>query len=78
MSKIITAEDFLEKEHPSTLQSIIDGDCHYEEAKSYIQDWLIDFAKMHVELALKEASEKFEHPVNRNVILNAYPLDNIK
>jgi hypothetical protein len=33
---------------------------------------------MHVEAALKEASEHFDHYSNKNVILNSYPLTNIK
>ena len=39
---------------------------------------MIEFAKMHVETALKEASEKFDHYSNKNAILNSYSLDNIK
>ena len=54
---------------------------------------MIDFAKMHVEAALKEASENakahLEHNgewvstnvksrVNKDSILNSYPLENIK
>ncbi len=43
-----------------------------------IEEMLIEFAKMHVEAALKEASEHFDHYSNKNVILNSYSLDNIK
>lgn len=54
---------------------------------------LIEFAKLHVEAALKEASEKsmltdevcevlqehwFEEYIDKSSILNAYPLENIK
>lgn len=52
---------------------------------------MIEFAKLHVEAALKEASEKAHHyhistwkcegvqpEVNKDSILNAYPLENIK
>lgn len=51
---------------------------------------MIEFAKLHVEMALKEASEKAElkYRINdiscndkildKNSILNAYPLTNIK
>lgn len=46
---------------------------------------LIEFAKYHVEQALKEASEKviieghpFEYDLDEDSILNAYPLENIK
>jgi hypothetical protein len=47
---------------------------------------MIEFAKMHVEAALKAASEKAEivqhctpgyDYINENSILNSYPLDNI-
>lgn len=47
---------------------------------------LTEFAKLHVEAALKEASEKAicieymvgEYEVDKDSILNAYPLNNIK
>ena len=52
---------------------------------------LIEFAKLHVEQALKEASEKvvldygdylsdgnYERIIDRDSILNSYPLSNIK
>ena len=39
---------------------------------------MIEFAKMHVEAALKEASDKFDHYSNKNAILGSYSLDNIK
>ena len=57
-------------------------------------DMMIEFAKLHVEAALKEASENFKMKikddvhelhmnddwmeVDKNSILNAYPLENIK
>ena len=43
-----------------------------------VEDAMIEFAKMHVEAALKEASEKFDHYSNKNAILGSYSLDNIK
>ena len=39
---------------------------------------MIEFAKMYVEAALKEASEKFDHYSNKNVVLNSYSLEKIK
>lgn len=39
---------------------------------------MIEFAKLHVEAALKIASNKFDYYFNKNAILNAYPLTNIK
>ena len=57
------------------------------EDKDLIKLAMIEFAKMHVEQALKEASKKAhiqmdEHDlscsVNKNSILNSYSLDNIK
>ena len=57
-------------------------------------DMMIEFAKLHVEAALKEASENFKMKikddvyeldmnddwmeVDKNSILNAYPLENIR
>lgn len=54
-----------------------------------IEEFMIEFAKLHVEAALKEASEKAELEgdegsifdyisVDKDSILNAYPLENIK
>ena len=58
-----------------------------------IQDAMIQFAKLHVEAALKDASEKikltdevcevlqehwFEEYIDKSSILNSYPLENIK
>lgn len=53
------------------------------------EEALIEFAKMHVEAALKEASENvkwseqitmqgLQITINKGLILNAYPLSNIK
>ena len=55
--------------------------------KEYIKGAMIEFAKLHVEAALKEASEKAYFrdsngfvcttEENKKSILNAYPLENI-
>jgi hypothetical protein len=89
MEKIPTAEEFLK-----------DLQHEYEETGEYkmyfaidIPDKLREFAKLHVEAALKAASEKGEAVVrtngewtsskvtagvNKESILNSYPLDKIK
>lgn len=79
--------------------------CRTDELKSPA-DIMIEFAKLHVQAALKEASEKAElnyadgkhdcpeyceepfnmtcddlgncHYIDRSLILNAYPLENVK
>jgi hypothetical protein len=66
---------------------------YLEQDLGYIEDYMIEFAKMHVQEALKEAVEKakikYEYSgntgseycdeyVDHNSILNAYPLTNIK
>ena len=72
MSKIPTAREFY--------------DAHYSDDAVVI---MRDFAKLHVEAALEAASEKadtcekaasrgHETVVDKDSILNAYPLDNIK
>lgn len=68
MSKIPTAEEFMNLYHGSTNPHA-----------------LIEFAKLHVEAALKEAAEKAvteevwgDYYVDKNSILNSYPLKNIK
>jgi hypothetical protein len=82
-NKIPTAEDFFidNKLIPFHTDSF-----HMKE----IHKIMIEFAKLHVEAALKEASENAELKyrindiscndkiLNKNSILNAYPLTNIK
>lgn len=69
MSKIPTAEHFLHKEG---FDMLFDGD--------RITGKMIEFAKLHVEAALKQASEEVNLPYKERTkfILNAYPLTNIK
>ena len=61
-----------------------------ESPVGYTEEAMIEFAKLHVEMALKEASDKAELKyrindiscndkiLNKNSILNAYSLTNIK
>lgn len=64
-----------------------------DEINGYIKECMIEFAKLHVEAALKEASVKAEiyydyegntgseyntEYVSKESILKSYPLDNIK
>lgn len=83
MSKIPIAEELSKKY--TRLRSTV--------ALKDLSDFAIEFAKLHVEAALKEASEKAHHyhvatwkcepkglqpEVNKDSILNAYSLNNIK
>ena len=82
---MITAEEFSSKY--TRLRSAM--------AISDISEMMIEFAKLHVETALKEASEQaktdvvlkrnkvsfsaeYDKVIDKNSILNSYPLDNIK
>ena len=91
MSKIPTAEEILIKER-ILLKTIEESgnfplnltrDTHIGTAKN-IKKAMIEFAKMHVEEALKQASEQVYVSdtvfceIDRDSILNAYPLENIK
>ena len=63
-----------------------------DEFNGYIKECMIEFAKLHVEAALKEASEKASltdfayeflqegapDAIDKETILKAYPLENIK
>ena len=89
MSKIPTAEEFLNKyDYPSIRFCNV---CMNFEKD--LQKMLIEFAKLHVEACKKEINEKviltdevcevlqnhwFEEYIDKNSILNAYPLENIK
>ena len=81
MRKLPTAKEFLESKNlPDAL------------SRNTLYDAMIEFAKLHVESSLKEASENaeiigFEIPnglgavrwdINKMSILNSYPLKNIK
>lgn len=66
----------------------------FEEYRTDVPYFMIEFARLHVQKALKQASETFKMKlrddvheldmnddwieVDKNSILNAYPLDNIK
>lgn len=76
---MMTAEQYFKSEIPygSITEMMTDGDILYHAR---------EFAKMHVKAALEAASESarlvtnlyYEKEVNKNSILNAYPLSNIK
>lgn len=81
MENIPTAENFL----------IINDDKDFRLSMSgrYVSEMMIEFAKLHVEAALKAASEngqaKYDYTfemyisdVDKDSILNSYPLTNIK
>jgi len=72
----------------NTAQDYADGICIRQNPKNgLIKEALIEFAKLHVEAALKEASKKAEAKngpgewsylyVDENSIINSYPLTNI-
>jgi len=75
-NKILTTEDFF--------SSNLDPDNY---GIYTIHDRMVEFAKYHVELALKSASKKayitgagslFNPKIDKDSILNSYNLDNIK
>ena len=73
MNKIPTAEEFVMRGH----LWVGDDEDVNDLAKSHIE-----FAKLHVEAALKEAKNSLKDgyvtPQDEQDILNAYPLTNIK
>lgn len=81
----MTAKDFLEDNHFHIILDIKDTGLYPED----IENAMIGFAKLHVEAALKVASKKTKlkrvnnfwcsgEAINKDSILTAYPLDNIK
>jgi hypothetical protein len=72
MNKILTAEEFRE------------GKNNYEDPILFVNRMMIEFAKLHVEAqaeAILKVTHKNDIPRivdNRESILNAYPLTNIK
>ncbi len=68
---MITVEDFYYKYKESNINI----------SKIQFKNAMIEFAKLHVEAALKSAKEQANYPdINGNydLILNVYPLSNIK
>jgi hypothetical protein len=96
MEKSLTADELLDKKYPKF------EDLDRGNIWANIEETMIEFAKLHVEAALKAASESrcinmFDKPwkayslepgtkildvvnitVNKNLIINSYPLENIK
>lgn len=82
MEKLPIAKFILE-ENLLSVDSSVFKEGHYFA----IEQAMIEFAKLHVEAALKEASEKasvyadeggYSEFVDEQSILNSYPLENIK
>ena len=84
MSKIPTAEEYFKEYSNNT--SLSEGHYDYLIDKEDFKIAMIKFAKLHVEAALKAASEavfmdkykEFNPMCDENSILNSYPLDKIK
>ena len=80
MKKLPTANKLIRENNTLVLHKV--EYVSYKETRAL----MIEFAKLHVERALKEASEKAtgseymegEYDVNKNSILNSYQLSNIK
>jgi hypothetical protein len=89
-NKIPTSEEFAER-NQYDLESHDEGGYLGIDTKIFAEN-LIEFAKLHVEAALKEASEKVSltdfayeflqegayDAIDKDTILNSYSLDNIK
>ena len=76
-----TAKEFF-KDYADLIQHE-EGDAEYLVDEESFIEAMIEFAKLHVESALKEASENGKcsngtSVVVKNSILNSYSLDNIK
>ena len=75
MSKIPTAEEFINENG---------GFLKYSSAQEFVecQSLMIEFAKLHVEAALKEAKWRCDDVTNSEglglYVENSYPLENIK
>lgn len=81
MSKIPTAEEFFEKYSDNT--SLSEGYYDYLVEKDSFKTAMIEFAKLHVEQALKEAEIAGQNNWGnskkmKDAILNSYLLENIK
>lgn len=73
----ITAEELLANNIDGLRDALQDDDLYFFY-RGVICEFAKELSEIHVTKALKEASGKFDHYSNKNVILNAYPLTNIK
>lgn len=86
MEKIPTAEEFFSKDNGLyTVYSVKDKDGNFQSVCSY--EKAVEFAKLHVEAALKEVLENVPYLAStdtvsnsqiKEAILNSYSLDNVK
>jgi hypothetical protein len=84
-NKILTAEDFIQ-EHLEISHFYDDKTNRMVCFSEDVQQVMIEFAKLHVQSALESASENVEtnyyyvenDPINKESIINSYPLDLIK
>lgn len=87
MKKLPTANEFLNQEY---YHIVLDSKDTWVNVGD-IERAMVEFAKVHVETALKEASDKvvleygdyisdghYERVIDKDSILNSYSLDNIK
>jgi hypothetical protein len=81
MSKIPTAEEYFDKKYPD-FEALDSGNIWVN-----IEESMIEFARLHVQAALEAASEKaivipseedIEEYLDKDSIINAYLLTNIK
>jgi len=78
MKEIQTTEELCNK-YKKYLVEGIDGYKNISGSGMFVgdvYDAMVEFAKLHVESALKAASDKYK--VDKDSILSAYPLTNIK
>ena len=87
MEKTPTAVEFAHTKYLKRREEVLPGQFYPEAPTTEQINDMIEFAKLHVEAALEEASKKShiqmdEHDlscsVDKSSILNAYPLENIK
>lgn len=93
MEKIMTAEEYVHTQYLKRREEVGPGQFYPEPPSTEQIKDMIEFAKLHVEAALKAASINAEteqeagnlydpedryYVVNKDSILNAYPLENVK
>ena len=84
MKQLPTAEELMTRdanEHSYETWGEMMYDTHEHSQIEYTREAMIEFTKLHVQAALESAAENYSEgasDVVENLILNAYPLDNIK
>lgn len=78
MEKTPTAVEFAHTKYLKRREEVLPGQFYPEAPTTEQINDMIEFAKLHVEAALKAATKEYSNQIEKHLIVTAYPLENIK